>query len=159
LKKLNFLLDRAPQKSGPELENQKFISAAPGVAYEIAGHLFPLLNWTEVGRKFVPQRLTNGGPRSSPQRVAGMARRAYADPSGHERENEYLGDVIEAFATLRLTAETIENLSALSGVACKKIEAILPSLAAPNPAPKTVPLLSVALPCVTMRKYELTHGD
>jgi len=35
---------------GPEPENLKFISAASGVAYGIAGHLFPLLNWTEVGR-------------------------------------------------------------------------------------------------------------
>src|SRR5207253_7299886 len=34
----------------PEPENLKFISAASGVAYGIAGHLFPLLNWTEVGR-------------------------------------------------------------------------------------------------------------
>ena len=63
-------------------------------------------------------------------------------------------------ATLRLTVDEVKNLSALSGVACKKIEAILPSLAAPNPAPKTVPLLSVeALRCGTMPKYELTHGD
>ena len=40
-------------------------------------------------------------------------------------------------AALRLTAEMIENLSALSGVGYKKIGAILPSLAAPNPAPKS----------------------
>ncbi len=40
-------------------------------------------------------------------------------------------------ATLRLTAEMIKNLSALSGVAYKKIGAILPSLVAPNPAPKS----------------------
>jgi hypothetical protein len=40
-------------------------------------------------------------------------------------------------ATLRLTAESVKNLSAVSGVACKKIGAIIPSLAAPNPAPKT----------------------
>jgi hypothetical protein len=39
-------------------------------------------------------------------------------------------------ATLRLTAEEVENLSALSGVVYKKIGAIFPSLAAPNPAPK-----------------------
>jgi len=38
-------------------------------------------------------------------------------------------------ATLRLTAEMIENLSALSGVACEKLGAILPSLVAPTPAP------------------------
>ena len=38
-------------------------------------------------------------------------------------------------ATLRLTAEVVKNLSALSGVARKKLEAILASLAAPNPAP------------------------
>jgi len=41
-------------------------------------------------------------------------------------------------ATLRLTAEVAKNLSALSGVAYKKIGAILISLAAPNPAPKEV---------------------
>src|SRR5260370_42038511 len=39
-------------------------------------------------------------------------------------------------ATLRLTAEMIKNLSALSGVAYKKIGAILPPLVSPNPAPK-----------------------
>ena len=44
-------MDLNHRPPGPELENQKFISAAPGVAYGIAGHLFPLLNWTEVGRK------------------------------------------------------------------------------------------------------------
>src|SRR5229473_617528 len=38
-------------------------------------------------------------------------------------------------ATLRLTAEMIENLSALSGVACEKLGAIFPSLVAPTPAP------------------------
>ena len=39
--------------------------------------------------------------------------------------------------TLRLTDEASKNLSALSGVAYKKLEAIFPALAAPNPAPKT----------------------
>src|SRR2546427_6374671 len=39
-------------------------------------------------------------------------------------------------ATLRLTAETAKNLSALSGVAYKNSGAIFPALAAPNPAPK-----------------------
>jgi hypothetical protein len=39
-------------------------------------------------------------------------------------------------ATLRLTAETVKNLSALSGVAYTEIGAILPALVAPNPAPK-----------------------
>ena len=38
-------------------------------------------------------------------------------------------------ATLRLTAEEIKNLSALSGVAYKKLGAIFPSLVAPTPAP------------------------
>ena len=38
-------------------------------------------------------------------------------------------------ATLRLTAEEIQNLSALSGVAYKKVGAVFPFLAAPNPAP------------------------
>jgi len=40
-------------------------------------------------------------------------------------------------ATLRLTADAVKNLSALSGVACKKSGAMFLSLAAPNPAPKT----------------------
>ncbi len=38
--------------------------------------------------------------------------------------------------TFRLTAESGENLSALSGVAYGKSGAIFPSLAAPNVAPK-----------------------
>ena len=38
-------------------------------------------------------------------------------------------------ATLRLTAEMIENLSALSGVAYGKLGAIFPHLLAPTPAP------------------------
>jgi len=38
-------------------------------------------------------------------------------------------------ATLRLTAEMIENLSALSGVAYEKLGAIFSSLVAPTPAP------------------------
>jgi len=38
-------------------------------------------------------------------------------------------------ATLRLTAEMIENLSALSGVAYEKLGAIFPFLVAPKPAP------------------------
>src|SRR6266852_6945104 len=40
-------------------------------------------------------------------------------------------------ATLRLTAETVKNLSAASGVASKNFGAILTLFAAPNPAPKT----------------------
>ena len=40
-------------------------------------------------------------------------------------------------ATLRLTAEEVQNLSALSGVAYRKLGAILCSLVAPNPAPKS----------------------
>jgi hypothetical protein len=39
-------------------------------------------------------------------------------------------------ATLRLTAGSSENLSALSGVAYGKSGAIFPSLTAPNVAPK-----------------------
>jgi len=39
-------------------------------------------------------------------------------------------------ATLRLTAEVIQNLSAASGVAYMRLGAILASLAAPSPAPK-----------------------
>jgi hypothetical protein len=42
-------------------------------------------------------------------------------------------------ATLRLTADEIKNLSALSGVAYKKTGAILHPLVAPNPAPKLKP--------------------
>ncbi len=38
-------------------------------------------------------------------------------------------------ATLRLTAEMIENLSALSGVAYEKLGVIFPFLVAPTPAP------------------------
>jgi hypothetical protein len=38
-------------------------------------------------------------------------------------------------AACRLTAERIKNLSALSGVAYKKLGAIFPALVAPNPAP------------------------
>jgi hypothetical protein len=38
--------------------------------------------------------------------------------------------------TFRLTAQTVKNLSALSGVAYKKSGAILTFLAAPKPAPK-----------------------
>ncbi len=41
-------------------------------------------------------------------------------------------------ATLRLTAEVIKNLSALSGVAYMHFGAILASLTAPNPAPTLV---------------------
>jgi hypothetical protein len=41
-------------------------------------------------------------------------------------------------ATLRLTAEMIKNLSALSGVAYEKLGAIFPSLVAPTPAPTPV---------------------
>ena len=40
-------------------------------------------------------------------------------------------------ATLRLTADEVKNLSAASGVAYTISGAILASLAAPNPAPKT----------------------
>jgi len=36
-----------------------------------------------------------------------------------------------------LTAESSKNLSAVSGVAKKKSGAVLPTLVAPNPAPKT----------------------
>lgn len=43
-----------------------------------------------------------------------------------------------AFSLFRLTAEEVKNLSALSGVAYQKFGAILPSLVAPNPAPKPV---------------------
>jgi hypothetical protein len=49
-------------------------------------------------------------------------------------------------ATLRLTAETIKNPSALSGVACKKTGAIFLALVAPNSAPK--PILTIAPPCI-----------
>src|SRR6516225_3543260 len=45
-------MDLNHRPPGPEEESQKFISAASGVAYGIADHLFPLLNWTDVGPKF-----------------------------------------------------------------------------------------------------------
>jgi len=48
-------------------------------------------------------------------------------------------------ATLRLAAEMIENLSALSGVAYEKFGAIFPFLVAPNPAPTVMPSKSVAI--------------
>jgi hypothetical protein len=41
-------------------------------------------------------------------------------------------------ATLRLTAEVVQNLSAASGVAYVRLGVILTLLAAPNPAPKLV---------------------
>jgi hypothetical protein len=46
-------------------------------------------------------------------------------------------------ATLRLTAERIKNLSALSGVAYEKLGAIFPFLVAPNPAPTVMTSKSV----------------
>ena len=38
-------------------------------------------------------------------------------------------------ATLRLTADVVENLTALSGVAYEKLGAILPGMVAPKAAP------------------------
>ena len=49
-------------------------------------------------------------------------------------------------ATLRLTAEMIENLSALSGVAYEKLGAVFPFLVAPNPAPTVMPAIGSHLP-------------
>ena len=43
-------------------------------------------------------------------------------------------------ATLRLTADVVKILSALSGVAYREFGAILPSLVAPDPAPNTYSL-------------------
>src|SRR5215469_9149255 len=48
-------MDLNHRSPGPELENKKSISAAPGVAYGIAGHLFPLLNWVAVGTRVTPR--------------------------------------------------------------------------------------------------------
>ena len=45
-------MDLNHRPPGPEKESQNLISAAPGVAYGITDHLFPLLNWTDVGPKF-----------------------------------------------------------------------------------------------------------
>ena len=53
-------------------------------------------------------------------------------------------------ATLRLTAEMIENLSALSGVAYEKLGAIFPFLVAPKPAPT---------PMHTTTRGKLASGD
>ena len=44
--------------------------------------------------------------------------------------------LLDLLTILRLTAERIKNLSALSGVAYKNFGAIFPFLVAPNPAPK-----------------------
>ena len=48
-------------------------------------------------------------------------------------------------ATLRLTAESEKNLSALSGVAYEKLGAIFPSLVAPKPASTPMTSERVAL--------------
>jgi len=53
-------------------------------------------------------------------------------------------------ATLRLTAEMIENLSALSGVAYEKLGAIFPSLVAPKPAPTAATERHSAFPCIAL---------
>ena len=45
-------MDLNHRPPGPEKESQNLISAAPGVAYGITDHLFPLLSWTDVGPKF-----------------------------------------------------------------------------------------------------------
>jgi len=52
-------------------------------------------------------------------------------------------------ATLRLTAEIVKIQSAPFGVACKQMGGILPSLVAPNAAPK--PICSNAAFCSTKR--------
>jgi hypothetical protein len=46
------------------------------------------------------------------------------------------GDRFE-LATLWFATEEVKNLNALSGVACKKTGAVLISLTAPSPAPKS----------------------
>jgi pimeloyl-ACP methyl ester carboxylesterase len=64
-------------------ENQKFISAAPGVAYGIAGHLFPLLNWTEVGGKSPPRsEMATVGRRKVHVACIGTGREAFVLDSG-----------------------------------------------------------------------------
>ena len=55
-----------------------------------------------------------------------------SQPKGSLRARKFV------IATLRLTAEAVKNLSALSGVAYQKMGAILTFLVAPNPAPKEV---------------------
>ncbi len=55
----------------------------------------------------------------------------------------------------RLTAEMIENLSALSGVAYEKLGAIFPSLVAPTPAPtRHMQSAKALLPLVVNQQYE-----
>ena len=44
-------MDLNHRPPGPEEESQNLISAASGVAYGITDHLFPFLNWTDVGPK------------------------------------------------------------------------------------------------------------
>jgi hypothetical protein len=57
--------------------------------------------------------------------------------------------------TFRLTAERIENLSALSGVAYEKLGAIFPSLVAPTPAPtRRMQSAKALLPLVVNQQYE-----
>ena len=60
--------------------------------------------------------------------------------------------LLDLLTILRLTAERIKNLSALSGVACKNFGAIFPFLVAPNPAPKP------ALRCFAFRTPSEREG-
>ncbi len=72
----------------------------------------------KIGPKRMPRRLTNGGPRCSPQPKAGMARRAYADASGplqpsvnrtgRARQFNY-------FATHMTTLGTVQNQRVVTG--------------------------------------------
>jgi hypothetical protein len=64
-------------------------------------------------------------------------------------------------ATLRLTAEEVENLSALSGVAYRKIGAIFPSWAAPDPGPNPMSIEKVRNCHIGGRRPQAAHmiGD
>ena len=111
---------------------------------------------TRVGRSAI-QKLLNGGKLSAP---SGKYGENHGDPvhfSTHQSSEMQIGDhaLVPARASqlhsicvlnrpvksrqmnpiLRLTAEMIQNLSALSGVAYEKLGAISPSLVAPTPAP------------------------
>ena len=93
------------------------ISAASGVAYAKTCGAINLLNWTDVGPNVCLRSL---GQRHRVRHV-----------SSHRR------NVCAALhpATLRLTAEMLESLSALSGIAYEKLGAIFPVLPALTPPP------------------------
>jgi hypothetical protein len=72
-----------------------------------------------------------------PSVVTPAERHAGSQTAKDERYREKLAPRARfELATLRLTADEVQNLSALSGVTYKKLGAILPRLVAPKAAPK-----------------------